>query len=120
MAAIELGELRKQLKNDLGHTLDELLLQYEDRFDEYYFIVHTYWDQEYEGVMRSRIYVASTPGLPMVGTMCFHVDNKLCTIKQIWMKPLDGPQWEKEPLLSDEGVNKVGQEALASGVPLHD
>ena len=36
------------------------------------------------------------------------------------MKPLDGPQWEKEPLLSDEGVNKVGQEALASGVPLHD
>ena len=56
----------------------------------------------------------------MVGTMCFHVDNRQCSIKQIWLKPLDGPQWQKEEILSEDGVDKVGQEAVQSNILLHD
>jgi len=118
--AIELGELRNQLKNDLGNTLDALLVEYENRWDEYFIIVHSYWDVEHDNLLRSRIYIALTPGLPMVGTMCFHVDNRQCSIKQIWLKPLDGPQWQKEEILSEDGVDKVGQEAVQSNILLHD
>ena len=56
----------------------------------------------------------------MMGTMCFHVDNVKCTIKQIWNKPMDGPQWEKENLLSNDGVDKIGEEAVGSGIALHN
>ena len=118
--AIELGELRQQLKNDLGHSLDELLVKNENKWDEYFIIVYSFWDPEVANVLRSRIYVAGHPGKPMMGTMCFHVDNVKCTIKQIWNKPMDGPQWEKENLLSNDGVDKIGEEAVGSGIALHN
>jgi len=116
---IELGELRTKLKDDLGQTLDKLLIQYEDRFDLYYITVYSFWDVDLDNTLRTRIYISEKLGRPMLGTMCFAVDNKLCSIKQLWIKPMDGPQWDKEELLSDEGVDKVGQQAVDTGTILH-
>jgi len=117
---ILIGDARNELKDELVKTLDDTLNAYSSKYDTMWLIIHTYWSKEYEGLLQTKVYVSLRPGVPMLGTMGFFCDSRAGTIKQAWCKPMDGPQWEKEELLSEVGVERVGAQALETGTILHD
>jgi len=126
-----LGDIRNELHNDLLRNIERIIEQRQDK-PSYWILVYQNrenlsgqetkgqerpgWTQYIEGtdLINTKIILLSQKPPKMVGTMCWHVDNRRGKLVREWILPLDRPR--DEQFVSGEGAKEVFDSA--EGVPI--
>jgi len=87
---LEIGELRQQLTKDLGETLEKVI-DAKQELHSYHILIYANFDPLAPSTIRTKIVTTISKPPMLLGTMCFHVDNKKGTITPLWVLPLDIP-----------------------------
>jgi len=115
---VELGEIRDEMSRDVIEVIEQVINRFQKKRHPYYLLVYSeqgvdvYPEDAYRGkpmkmikledkqVIRTRILILDYRPFPILGTMCFRIDNKRGEIWKEWMLPQDVPL--PESILSGE------------------
>lgn len=108
---MELGEIRRQLTDDLAVNVDRAINECPRR--KFYILIYA----RVEGTLiKNKIILLSQRPLPLLGTILLHVDKHKGIMKRIWVLPRDVPLGGVQ--LIGEPVEMVAKDIEASGIPL--
>jgi len=117
---MELGEIRSEMSRDVVEVVEQVINRFQGKRHPYYLLVYSeegvdvYPEKGYQGkpekmmkledkhIIRTRVLVLDQRPDPMLGTICFKVDNRRGEIWKEWMLPQDVPL--PETILDGEGV----------------
>ncbi len=102
---MEIGELRNELTKELQDSLDAVLLKYQGGRD-YWILVFA--DVNALNEIKTTLMRLTQCPPKMIGTLCYHVDNRAGKVERIWVLPQDIPR--HPGLISiDEGLEEIAR-----------
>lgn len=88
---ITTGDARISMSAELDSKVMDILFRLE-HLDSYYMLIHSYIIDTDK--MMTKIITMLREPIKMLGTACFHINNRLGQIRTMWVLPLDTPEEE--------------------------
>jgi hypothetical protein len=121
---IVIGDLRNEMGRDMLRVVEQVINQ-RIKEDSYYLLIYAHHDRQYaKGDPLHRKVIKTTvmysDVLPerfkIMGTICFHVDNRAGRVEREWILPLDIPRPE---ILMGDGVSKDVHDSVVGERIIH-
>jgi len=116
MVALCTGDLRKELSKDLMDSIEKVINDNAQKYDEYYILVHSDWDHAQPGVLRTKLMLMKERPPAMLGTLCVYVNNRKGIANMLHALPQDIPTDGVE--MSDEESKGVFDSAKDNDSPI--
>ena len=101
MDHMRIGDLRTELARDLRQQLEKVINK-NKRKSRYYILATAH--QIERGVVETKLVLTRQKPPKMLGTICWHVDNRKGYLQRLWVLPWDIPR--PAETISDEPVSK--------------
>ena len=109
-----MGEARQKMGREV---IDSLCKAIDDnqRKKQYFLLAASRIDPMQPKIIRTKIILSSVRLPEMLGTMCWHINNKKGRVKLLWMLPLDRP---KIIIPRGEFVPEIARQARGLGLSI--
>ncbi len=91
-----MGDARRMMGREVMDRIRKVVDE-NQRKNSYYLLVASRQDPMDERRIRTTILMSNAMPPKMLGTMCFHIDNKKGRARRLWILPLDRPSIIKAP-----------------------
>jgi hypothetical protein len=110
--AIQIGEMRNQLALDLRRTLEHIINEHK-KLDNYYVLAIA---RPGEKRVETKIVLMLHRPPKLIGTICWHVDNRKGKLMRLWVLPYDWkwPEFVEGELLTNENHPEI--ESIDKGI----
>lgn len=108
---VKFGDVREDLARHLGDILGYIVSRKMDLDVPYYILVHA--NVLDTNIIFTKVVTMLRRPIPMLGTICFKIDNRLGAWEKMWVLPLDVDLSEYIPgsTFQDNQVQEIAQAA---------
>jgi hypothetical protein len=115
------GDMRQSLGEDLMKRVEQVVNDNQHRPEPYWLLIY---NQKAGMIIRTKILIMGRLNfprneqgkvIPMLGTICIKVDNKLGRLDIVWALPRDIPETQE---IYGDVIEDVAKQAMAFGMPI--